>query len=114
METKRPIALWKGIVGTAVSGFLLVLIFVIFLLFYMLDKKLPDWTVIFFLVAFIIGMFTLAISIGNIRETLEYKKQMEEIEKMHSKKNKNNSDEILHRLLAEGKITIEEYDELKK
>ena len=114
METKRPVALWKGITGTAVSGFLLVLVFLIFLLFYVYNKLLPDWAIIWILVAFIIGIFSLIISIINIRDALEYKNQLDAIEKASIKKDNSVKNEILHRLLSEGKITIEEYDEFSK
>ena len=114
METKKPVALWKGIVGTAVSGFVLLLIFLIYLLCYFIYKLLPDWTVILILVAFLIGLFSLIFSVSNIHDALEYKKQFEVIENASRKKEELAKSKLLHKLLSEGRITIEEYDELIK
>lgn len=114
METKKPVALWKGIVGTAVSGFVLVLVFVIFLFLYLYNKILPDWAIIWILVAFVLGMISLILGIINIRGAVEYNKQNKSTTQINTKKNDTAKSELLHRLLSEGKITIEEYDELNK
>ena len=115
MKTKEePVALWKGIVGTALSGFALLLTFVVFLVFYVLIRVLPDWAVIVIFICFVVGLLSLIISIGNIRATMEYKRTLKELENAHHKKDNNTKSELLHKLLSEGKITIEEYDELNK
>ena len=115
MKTKEePVALWKGIVGTAVSGFALLIIFLVFLFLYVLNKVLPDWAVILIFVGFVTVMFSLVISINNIREAVEYKQVLEDLENNSSTKSNGVKDEILHKLLSEGKITVEEYDELNK
>ena len=115
MKTREePVALWKGIVGTAVSGFALLIIFLVFIFLYVLNKVLPDWAIIIIFVGFVIVMITLFISIGNIQGAVEYKRTLEELENAHHKKDNNTKSELLHKLLSEGKITIEEYDELNK
>ena len=113
-NTKEPVALWKGIAGTAISGFALLLTFLVFMFWYLLNKVLPDWAVIIIFVAFLVCLFSLVISINNIREAVEYKRFIEELEAKSPKKDSATKNEILHRLLSEGKITIEEYDELNK
>ena len=116
---EEPVALWKGIAGTAISGFALLLTFLVFLFWYLLNKVLPDWAVIIIFVAFLVCLFSLVISINNIREAVEYKKTIEDLErvrleKVRLEKEGATKSEILHKLLSEGKITIEEYDELNK
>ena len=113
-ETKRPVALWKGIAGTAASGFVLLITFVFFLVYYIIEKRSEFWVILFILVAFIIGMISLIISIYNTYEALEYKKQINENRQTQPSKNNAKKSELLHKLLAEGRITIEEYDELNK
>ena len=86
---EEPVALWKGIVGTAVSGFALLIIFLVFIFLYVLNKVLPDWAIIIIFVGFVIVMITLFISIGNIQGAVEHKRTLEELENAHHKKDNN-------------------------
>lgn len=114
MKEKKPVALWKGIAGTAVSSFLLILALILYIPLYFYQKVLPDWTFLWFVVAVVVGLGSLVISIYNLYEAIVYRK-IEEPEKKQSPKGKKEEDnsELLHKLLKEGKITIEEYDQLK-
>ena len=112
MNEKKPVALWKGIVGIAVSSFLLMLAISIYFPFYFFNKLLPDWTLVWFIAAAIVGTVSLIVSIINLNEAIAYKKTQPKPEKPLPTKKEDNT-ELLHKLLAEGKITIEEYDRLK-
>lgn len=116
MENKKPVELWKGIVGTAVSAFVILLVACIYVPFYFSLQDIPLWVTIWVLVATLICTFTLIIGIINIKEALAYKRQRSFIKSTQPapKQEDPNKTELLHKLLAEGKITIEEYDELNK
>ena len=116
MEQRKPVELWKGIVGTAVSGFILLVCFCVFLPLYLTAKELPIWVSVWFLIVAIISLISLMLSLTNLREAIIYRKQVNAMKKNDSNSSKDDEakNELLHRLLAEGKITIEEYDQLKK
>ena len=115
METKKPVPLWKGIVGTAVSAFALILIAMITIIVYSINKSMEMWLIVLLLVAGIVCLISFIISLINISDAKEHKRQSNFIE-ANSKPSKEDPKkiELLRKLLAEGKITIEEYDELKK
>ena len=116
METKKPVPLWKGIVGTAVSAFILFVVFIVFLLLYVSEKGGPMWLMIFLFVAAVVSLISLILGIVNISDANAYRRQNQTVKVINSSSQVENSKkiELLHKLLAEGKITIEEYDELKK
>ena len=116
MEAKRPVPLWKGIAGASVSAFVLLLSALITIVVYYVNKSMEIWLIIFLLVAGIICLLSFAISLVNISEAVAYRRQNETAKANAAPRQKDNSKriELLRKLLAEGKITIEEYDELKK
>ena len=115
METKKPVPLWKGIVGTAVSAFSLILVAMITIIIYAVNKSMEVWLIALLLIAGIICLVSFIISLVNLSDAKEYKRQNNAVEN-NSKpiKEDPNKIELLRKLLTEGKITIEEYDELKK
>ena len=113
-ENKKPVALWKGIVGTVASAFVLLIVFAFFLVYFVIEKNSNIWVILGVLVAFVIGLASLIISIYNLNETIYYREQARTLEKTQTKQNKQGKSKLLHKLLSEGKITIEEYDELSK
>jgi len=115
MENKKPVPLWKGIVGTAVSAFALILVAMITIIIYAVNKSMEVWLITLLLIAGIICLVSFIISLVNLSDAKEYKRQNNAVEN-NSKpiKEDPNKIELLRKLLAEGKITIEEYDELKK
>lgn len=114
MKNKKPVELWKGIVGTAASGFIWVVTFLVFIIFYILKITIPTPLLIFFIVAIVIGVISFIISVLNLYEAIVYRRHLKELEEQSQKRNSGKKVELLHRLLSEGKITIEEYDELNK
>ncbi len=114
METKKPVALWKGIVGTAVSGFVILLAVCLFFPLYSVADEYQAWLIVWFIVAVIVCTISLVISLNNIKDAVAYKGRLNRQKKVVPPEENNEKTELLHRLLAEGKITIEEYDLLNK
>ena len=116
MENKKPVELWKGIVGTAVSAFVILLVACVYVPLYFSLQDIPLWVTVWVLIATVVCAFTLVIGIINIREAIAYKRQRSFVKTTQPalKQEDQNKTELLHKLLAEGKITIEEYDELSK
>ena len=114
-QEKRQIPLWKGIVGTAVSSFVLLLVFVVVIVFILAKIEMEVWLTLTLAITAFVSLFTLIVSFINLFGTIEYKRQNATAEVKTSKQeNQPDNTELLRKLLAEGKITIEEYDKLKK
>ena len=120
METKKPVALWKGIVGIAVSGFVLLIVASVFVpLCFVLDG-IPMWLIVWAIIAAVICSVTLIISIFNIRDALIYRRQNRTIKTSSNEADKKHDvdyiEEIkmLKELLDSGAITQEEFDAKKK
>ena len=111
MSEREPVALWKGIVGTALSGTLLFVLVPVFYRFSFVEKGTPMWIMIILFVSIAVCIFTLIISILNLISASNYKRELRNMEEQEEDDDKT---ELLHKLLSEGKITIEEYDELRK
>ena len=111
MEDKKPVALWKGIVGTALSGFLLLILIPFDFFVTSLNKNELLWLSVTLLTCTAVCLFSLIISLVNLISTTNYKKNKSR--QVREKENSNDNIELLHKLLLEGKITIEEYDKLR-
>ena len=114
MKEKEPVALWKGIVGTALSGtVILVLAPIDFAITSM--KDVPLWIIVTLFTCTVVCFFSLILSLMNLISAVNYRKShADEVEQIVQEEKNNDNTELLHKLLAEGKITIEEYDKLKK
>lgn len=119
MNKREPVALWKGIVGTALSGVLLMLLTPAYLIYlnYPGDDK-EQWLLITLVVSIIVCLFSLIVSLSNLISTANYKRNAKVDSSVISIKEEEASEndektELLHKLLSEGKITIEEYDQLR-
>lgn len=116
MSENKPVALWKGIVGVAISGTILFFSSILLILYIGIRDKVEMWQ--FLLVGIAVGLslifliinLVLLIKANNHRKRANLEKR-NAIPKDQPKKEDNT--ELLHKLLAEGKITIEEYDKLK-
>ena len=117
-EERKPVALWKGIVGTAITsvnilGFTPLLIIVLFM-----PKDGIFWTY-FSIISFVllISLIYFPINLINLIQTAKYKREQRALEAEKEKEPveevKPDDTELLHRLLKEGHITIEEYDRLR-
>ena len=120
MKEREPVALWKGIVGTALSGFLLLILTPAYLIYLNYDGDKEYWLLVTLVVSIIVCIFSLIVSLSNLIATANYKRNARVDSSVISIKEENEvpSDnnektELLHKLLAEGKITIEEYDKLR-
>ena len=120
MKEREPVALWKGIVGTALSGFLLLILTPAYLIYLNYDGDKEYWLLVTLVVSIIVCIFSLIVSLSNLISTANYKRNSRIDSSVISIKEENEvpSDnnektELLHKLLAEGKITIEEYDKLR-
>ena len=114
MKEREPVALWKGIVGTALSGtVILVLAPIDFAITSM--KDVPLWIIVTLFTCTVVCFFSLILSLMNLISAANYRKSHVEEEERFVPEQKKNDDntELLHKLLAEGKITIEEYDKLR-
>ena len=118
MNKREPVALWKGIVGTALSGTLLVLLTPAYLVYLNYPGDKEQWLLITLVVSIIVCLFSLIVSLSNLISTTNYKRNAKVDSSVVSIKEEEASDndektELLHKLLSEGKITIEEYDQLR-
>lgn len=118
MNKREPVALWKGIVGTALSGTLLMLLTPAYLVYLNYPGDKEQWLLIALVVSIIVCLFSLIVSLSNLISTTNYKRNTKVDSSVISIKEEEASDndektELLHKLLSEGKITIEEYDQLK-
>lgn len=117
MEKEKPIALWKNIVGVVVSGLALIIVPTFTLLFYNNASQKVLWFILF-IIGTMLCLLLLVVNIANLLKTIQLKKEntspviAAKVESKSSEKDDNT--ELLHKLLKEGKITIEEYDQLKK
>ena len=121
METKKPVALWKGIVGASVSAFVLLLTALITIVVYSANKSMEMWLILFLIIAGIICLLSFAISLANISEAVAYRRQNRTIKVISTNETseKHNVDYIeeikmLKELLDSGAITQEEFDAKKK
>ena len=113
MEEKRPVALWKGIVGTVISVTNVIAIPLIAMPFIFGADKIKTVQIlwIIFGVCEAFAIIWLILNLYNLITAVKYRKK----HKGEAKDNKvENKTELLHKLLEEGKITIEEYDRLSK
>ena len=111
MSEKQPVALWKGIVGTALSGtLLLVLVPFDFLVIAFHNNELL-WLSVTLLMCTAVCLISLILSLFNLVSTINSKKSQPRVN--NKKKESEDNLELLHKLLSEGKITIEEYDKLR-
>ena len=115
MKEHKPVALWKGIAGTAISGTVLLILAPIDYILLTKVKDIELWLMVTLAVCTIVCVFSLFVSLYNLITTSSYIKEHKEEAKKQAPQPKKNNDntELLHRLLTEGKITIEEYDQLK-
>lgn len=118
MNKREPVALWKGIVGTALSGTLLMFLTPAYLVYLNYPGDKEQWLLITLVVSIIVCIFSLIVSISNLISTVNYKRNVKVDSSVISIKEEEASDndektELLHKLLSEGKITIEEYDQLR-
>lgn len=118
MNKREPVALWKGIVGTALSGTLLMLLTPAYLVYLNYPGDKEQWLLITLVVSIIVCLFSLIVSLSNLISTTNYKRNAKVDSSVISIKEEEASDndektELLHKLLSEGKITIEEYDQLR-
>lgn len=118
MNKREPVALWKGIVGTAWSGTLLILLTPAYLVYLNYPGDKEQWLLITLAVSIIVCLFSLIVSLSNLISTANYKRNAKVDSSVVSIKEEEASDndektELLHKLLSEGKITIEEYDQLR-
>ena len=120
MKEHKPVALWKGIVGTALSGFLLLILTPAYLIYLNYDGDKEQWLLVTLVVSIIVCIFSLIVSLSNLISTANYKRNAKvdssviSIKEEHEvPSDSNEKTELLHKLLAEGKITIEEYDKLR-
>ena len=105
MEEYKPVALWKGILGTVLSSVILLVLIPLILVFSFLYKENPIWVQVILYTSAIVCLVSLIISVINLTSTIDYKKEQ-------TAKRKDNV-ELLDKLLSEGKITAEEYLRLK-
>ena len=116
MSENKPVALWKGIVGVAVSGTILFFSAILLFLYLGIRDRVEIWQFLLVGIAtglsliFLIINLILLIKANNHRKIANAEKR-NAVPKEQLKKDDNT--ELLHKLLAEGKITIEEYDKLK-
>ena len=120
MEEHKPVALWKGIVGTALSGTLIMLLTPTYLVYLNYPGDKEQWLLLTLVISIIVCAFSLIISLSNLIATANYKRNSKADSSVISIKEENaipsddnEKTELLHKLLAEGKITIEEYDKLR-
>lgn len=118
MNKREPVALWKGIVGTALSGTLLMLLTPAYLVYLNYPGDKEQWLLITLVVSIIVCLFSLIVSLSNLISTTNYKRNAKVDSSVISIKEEEASEndektELLHKLLSEGKITIEEYDQLR-
>lgn len=112
MKKSKPIALWKSIVGATLSSFafLTYLGLLIATYFALIKEGMPLWVWAIFMALILVSLILLILNIDNLIKTIKYKKE----QKRSNAVADSNKKELLHKLLEEGKITIEEYDELMK
>lgn len=118
MNKREPVALWKGIVGTALSGTLLMLLTPAYLIYLNYPGDKEQWLLITLVVSIIVCLFSLIVSLSNLISTTNNKRNAKVDSSVISIKDEEASEndektELLHKLLSEGKITIEEYDQLR-
>ena len=118
MNKREPVALWKGIVGTALSGTLLMLLTPAYLVYLNYPGDKEQWLLVTLVASIIVCLFSLIISLSNLISTTNYKRNAKVDSSVISIKEEEASEndektELLHKLLSEGKITIEEYDQLR-
>lgn len=119
MKYHEPVPLWKGIVGTAFSGVVLLILGPICIVF-SLKEDTPLWFTITLFVCVVVCFISLAISLYNISSTVRYR-ATRRIEQKRAQTNDNlpqidKFDEIrkYKELLDEGIISQEEFDKKKK
>ena len=105
MEEYKPVALWKGILGTVLSSIILLVLIPLILVFSFVYTENPTWVQVILYTSAIVCLVSLIISVINLTSTIDYKKEQ-------TAKRKDNV-ELLDKLLSEGKITAEEYLRLK-
>ena len=120
MKEHKLVALWKGIVGTALSGFLLLILTPAYLIYLSYNGDKEYWLLVTLVVSIIVCIFSLIVSLSNLIATANYKRNARVDSSVITIKEEsevppdnNEKTELLHKLLAEGKITIEEYDKLR-
>lgn len=118
MNKREPVALWKGIVGTALSGTLLMLLTPAYLIYLNYPGDKEQWLLITLVVSIIVCLFSLIVSLSNLISTTNYKRNAKVDSSVIGIKEEEASEndektELLLKLLSEGKITIEEYDQLR-
>ena len=113
-EERKPIALWKGIVGTAITSVNILALTPILIVVLLMPKTGLFW-MYFSIIAFalLISLIYFPINLVNLIQAAKYKKEHRAIEKTEAEEPKHDDTELLHRLLQEGHITIEEYDRLR-
>lgn len=113
-EERKPIALWKGIVGTAITSVNILGLTPVLIVVLLMPKTGLFW-MYFSIIAFalLISLIYFPINLVNLIQAAKYKKEHRTIEKAKAEESKPDDTELLHRLLQEGHITIEEYDRLR-
>ena len=119
-EERKPVALWKGIVGTALSGTGIICFTPIVAIYLGLPKDGAIWTIFsIFAVALFFAVVFFPINLINLIQAVKYKKAHRNDENATDKEaekepEQDDNTELLRKMLKEGRITIEEYDQLKK
>lgn len=119
-EERKPVALWKGIVGTALSSVAILTCIPVLALLIGAVKSGLMWTMFsIFAVILVISLIFFPINLTNLIQTVKYKKAHRNDENNTNKEvekepEQDDNTELLRKMLKEGRITIEEYDQLKK
>ena len=107
MENERKIPLWQPIVGLVISDLAGGAAFFLFVVF--IVKNFPIWLILLMALLFILGLVFWIINLVNLVRAIKQRRR-----KRIPAKSGEDKKELLHKLLSEGKITIDEYDELMK
>ena len=122
MKESKPIPLWKSLVGISISSFVIFACIALLVIRSFFDITPMEMVLYPILLAF--GVLYLIFNILLLRATFRYLRaiRLEQAKALSEEKarslnedskSKEEKTELLHRLLSEGKITIEEYDRLK-
>ena len=107
MKNERKTPLWQPIVGLVISDIAGGAAFFLFIIF--IAKQFPIWLILLMLFLFILGLVLWIINLVNLVKAIKQRRR-----KRVPVKSGEDKKELLHKLLSEGKITIDEYDELMK
>ena len=113
MKQREPVALWKGIVGTALSGSLLMILTPVFFIYTSRPEKKELWLEVTLVASILICIFSLIISLINLVSTTSYKKT-QRANSNYPQTDKFDEIRKYKELLDEGIISQEEFEDKKK